>query len=604
MSELESGIFVGHTACSCGSSDALAIHVVEMEDSQSFNGWCYSCTSYFSQAKLNAEGLAQEFIDSAEPLDMPKLRAQSKREPITKEEWQELTSKTTYNAEYRGIHPETMAFFGHRMEIVNNQIKVIYYPETNVNVTQIAGLAGYKSRILPKSFGWCNMGLTGRVNKLSGQHKFEGKGGKYILLAGGENDKAAAYQMLRGAQKDKEYDSIPVVSPTTGEGSAAKQVADNYDFLDSYDWIIVGLDNDEAGRKAAEAVCAVLPADKVKVATWSLKDPHKMLEEGKAKQFVRDFYGAKELMQGGVKDSMDALAEVGEFLTAPKIELPPYMHRIQEAMRGGIKSTGCIGNVIGDTSIGKTYITDNMILQWIFHSIKTPTIVSLERTAGELAVDLLSLHLKKNLSWFKDGMDAIDYLDREDVQEAKLDLFVDDSGKKRFYLIDERTGDITTLMRQVERMGKKYDSKLIIFDPLSDLLRSLGTEAQEEFMQWEKFMKKEGYIFINVLHTRKPPSDKEGKMRKVTEYDAIGSSSFIQSADWNMVLNRDKMAEDPIERNTTAVDLPKCRGGTTGHVADLLYDSDSRQQYDKQDWISNSSGEDTGSEEDNDGKPF
>ena len=71
------------------------------------------------------------------------------------------------------------------------------------------------------------------------------------------------------------------------------------------------------------------------------------------------------------------------------------MHRIQENMRGGIRSTGCIGNIIGDTSIGKTFFSDTLFHHWIFNSPIVPTIVSLERTAGELAADLLSYHIKR-----------------------------------------------------------------------------------------------------------------------------------------------------------------------------------------------------------------
>ena len=87
-------------------------------------------------------------------------------------------------------------------------------------------------------------------------------------------------------------------------------------------------------------------------------------------------------------------------------------------------------------------------------------------------------------------------------------------------------------------------------------------------------------MFVNVLHTRKPPTDKEGKTRKVTEYDALGSGTFVQSSDMNIVLNRDKSAECDIIRNTTEVDMPKCRGGVTGKACDLYYDKETRQQYD------------------------
>ena len=100
-------------------------------------------------------------------------------------------------------------------------------------------------------------------------------------------------------------------------------------------------------------------------------------------------------------------------------------------------------------------------------------------------------------------------------------------------------------------------------------------------------MKKEGLVFINILHTRKPAPDKDGKIRPVTEYDALGSGSFVQSADINLVLNRDKMSKDPVEKNTMRVDAPKLRGGTTGFITDLYYDPETRQQYDKLDFFAN-----------------
>jgi len=43
------------------------------------------------------------------------------------------------------------------------------------------------------------------------------------------------------------------------------------------------------------------------------------------------------------------------------------------------------------------------------------------------------------------------------------------------------------------------------------------------------------------------------------------------------------MAECPVERNTTIVDMPKCRGGSTGEICRLYYDSDTRQQVDADD---------------------
>lgn len=410
------------------------------------------------------------------------------------------------------------------------------------------------------------------------------RNGKVVVC--GNCDKVAAYQMLREDQitrKQGEYEAIAVVSPTTGEPSAYKQVASNYEFFDSFDIIVVGMDSDEKGTEAAYAVAKMLPSDKVRIAKWSSKDPNKMLEEGKQKQFVRDFYNAKPFVSVGIKSAADAMSEVSDFLNSPKIGLPPHLHRLQENMRGGIKSTGAIVNIIGHTSIGKTLFTDTLIYDWVFNSPVMPTILSLERTAGELLIDLYSLHLKKNLTWFSDGQDAIDYLDTPEVKVLCENLVYKEDGTPRFYIIDERSASVEVLKKQVDKTRKQNNSNFIICDPLTDFLRSLPLEDQENFMMYQKLLKKDGVVFINVLHTRKPSSDKEGKARDVSEYDVLGSGSFVQSADINIVLNRDKMAENPTERNTTYVSMPKCRGGTTGLACKIYYDPETRQVYDYDD---------------------
>lgn len=507
-------------------------------------------------------------VDNAEAMDIEQVK--------------ELIRSTGYVSNgYRGIRDEINKFFGHLSKL-DNQGNVVarYYPETNNN----GKLTGYKCRNHPKDFSHGKVGATGNKSQLSGQVKFKSPA-KYVLYCGGEEDKAAAYQMLKDNRKDQEFDSIPVVSPTSGEGSAAKQAAMQYDWFDQYDIIVIGMDQDEAGIKAAKEIAAVLPKEKLRIATWSGKDPNQMLIDGKEKQFVRDFYNAKEFINSGISSSGDAEAGLEEFLTAPKIGLPPQLSKLQAAMRGGIKSTGSVVNIIGDTSIGKSFLSDTLIYHWLFNSPRVPTIVSLERTKEELTIDLLSMHLKKNLMWFTDGHDAVDYLNQPEVQLLKNELLYNEAGEPRFFIIDEREGDIELLKRQMEKSGKVNDSRLMVIDPLTDFLRSLGTEVQENFMMWQKLQKKNGFVFINILHTRKPPTDKDGNVRKVTEYDALGSGTFIQSADVNIVINRDKMSSDPIEKNTTYVDMPKCRGGITGEICALYYDAETRQQYDRDEYF-------------------
>jgi len=586
----EEGKFIGHVFCPhCSSKDNVSCYTKD----SGYDAICEtpSCRHFFNEEELRTHGMLDELLDSS---GKPKFVA-SKKEPITFEENVELNSRVASakeleesNFSYRGIRAETLNFYNYKVEFKDGKPYRIYYPQTNPEKClddRLNTLVGYKARTLPKTFGYGNVGQTGKSNELTGQFRFRNQRGKYILVClGGENDAAAARQMLKDGRKQGGYEPTPVVAPTVGEGGGVDQIRMQYDFLNQFDNIVLCGDADKAGRAALKKICSVLPKDKIKVLNCTHKDPHSMLEKGMQKQFIADFFNAEEYGESGIKDSVDALEGIKEFLTAPRISLPPYMHRLQEKMRGGIRSTGAIVNIIAHTSTGKSYVTDKLTHYWLFNAPLKPTIVSLERTSEELMIDLCSLHLKKNLTYFQSGNDAWEYISGEEGTLAQKELSADEDGRRRFYVIDERDGDIFTLQAQIEKAAKKYNSKLFIIDPLTDLLRSLGNDAQEEFMKWQKYMKKNGYVFINVLHTRKPPVDGEGNAKFVTEYDALGSGTFVQSSDINIVLNRNKNSADPIERNTMYVDLPKCRGGETGPACQWYFDMETREQVDYEDW--------------------
>lgn len=561
----------------CQSSDALSIYLKKDEnDSEYYDAYCWSCGQSFDKHDVHNSSHAIELgVEGGELRNKPKLSLAPKVEPLTAEQIGHLKSVIGFtDRPYRGISPDVMKFFGHMVKRNSKGVPTeVYYPETeNDKVT------GFKIRILPKRFN--KIGRTGKASQLSGQFRYK-SAGKRVLIVGGENDKAASYQALT------KY-GVHVVSPTTGEGSAASQCAAQYDWLDQYEEIYCGLDNDEKGVEATKALCKVLPANKIKIVKWSEKDPHKLLEDGKDEQIRRDFFNAKEYVDTGIKSSTEIIEDVKEVLTADIITLPQYMHRMQSMMKRAFSHNGRVVNLIGSTSCGKSTHVNNMIYHWCFAEKMKPLIISLEMTSGEYAVDLLSLHLQKNLDWFKDGMDAWDYLQQEDVKAMYDNLFMDEEYKERFRIVDDRDGTVEALKKLIERGVKQYGCNIVIIDVLTDILRFLPMDEQEKFMSWQKNFVKSGVSIVNVLHTKKPERDKEGKLRKTTEFDALGSGTFVQSAHINIVINRDKMAECPIERNTTYVDMPKCRRGITGEAGKWYYDAETRQVYDYDDFFSSS----------------
>lgn len=593
--ELDNGTLIGHYYCiageikgkrDCSSSDALAIYEHEGKDGEvSYDGFCFSCSQNFTTKEVHNSSLASELgVEKGVVTQRISFSKKEKSEAMTKEEVTAYIKKYGYNGNnYRGVKDEYYKFYGHLIE-TNKDGKVvsIRYPETR---EEEPWPVGYKIRYHPKA--WNKTGQTGIKSDLAGQIKFKHyKNHRDVLIVGGEMDMVSAYQMLRENQKRKgqeDYAPVAVVSPTTGETSAVKQIRAQYDFLNKFENIIVGLDNDEAGQEATKAICEVLPKDKVKVAHWTGKDPNKMLLDGKEKQFLSDFYNAKPLIDSGIFSSQGLMPHIKEALKMPRISLPPYMSKLESKTKGKGLIKNRIYNLIGITSSGKSTFINSLVYHLAFLPNEKTAVISLEATKGEYGVDILSLHLETNLYW-KEADDVQKYLDDPIVIEKSNELFINDYGESRFYVVDDRTGTVSSLESLCETLKKKYGVTIIVIDVLTDLLRVTSNEDQAKHMNWQSNFVKGGVTLFNVLHTRKLENSQNGVPRKATEYDAYGSSIFVQKAAGNIVINRNKQCpdEDWIERNSTYVEVPKMRQGETGEAGVWLYDPKTRQTYDRE----------------------
>ncbi len=347
----------------CGSSDALSLYISSYEDgTETYSGYCFSCAQSFRQDQLGKSSLAEELgLDPTGTITEKKtFERKAKSEPITNKEVRELfkmTGGTEDNGwitnparKYRGLDDETLKFYGFRVELKHDgrNVKAVYFPET-----KDGKLMGFKSRHDPKGFGWDNRGVTGKSNDLCGQNRFQ-DGGKYCLIAGGEFDMVAGQQMLREYQSMKnqdDYDRYCVVSPTTGESSAASQCRNQYEWFNKFDIIIIGLDSDEVGRESALKLAEVLPKEKVRIATWSEKDINEMLKKDKQRQFWSDFFGAKEVIDSGITSSVNLMESIREALKRPRIPMPDEMEKLQEMTKGDGLICNRIYNLIGDTSV-------------------------------------------------------------------------------------------------------------------------------------------------------------------------------------------------------------------------------------------------------------
>lgn len=566
------GVFVRHEGCDkCGSSDANAVY----DDGSTY---CWSCKA----ATLSDE--VKEALQESKPSNRNKgesMEVKSTKPALTEEEAKEIKSNTsTKGGNFRCIRDDISQPFGVRYAYSEETGEVVeqYYP-----CTQDGQLTGYKIREVPKNFR--SKGRTGADCQMFMQFKFN-RGGKYVLITEGELDALSAYQMLKdyNSKRNSDYETA-VVSPTTGANSK-KQIAAQYKFFDSFDIIVLAYDNDKAGKEAADEIIKYLPKGKVKVMQMRFKDANEYLEQGKDKEFIQDFYNAKTHVPVGVVGSGDISESMREEFKVPKVPLPPFMHKLQDMMAGGIPLGRSI-NIASASGTGKSTICDEIVYYMIFNSPHKVGIVTLESTCGQYGNKLLSRHIGTKLE-LKTNEEAITILSSPEVIKKERELFWN-KDEHRFFLIDDRDGGVDNVKDAIENLIIGCDCKVIVLDPVHDVIGTLPNEEQEAFYSWQKgMMKSHNCIFCNVMHTRKTANGQKAGSTgaDLHEEDIQGSSAAYKSAACNLIFGRNKEAEDDIERNTTVMKAAKIRWtGKTGIAGRYYYDNDTHTMHDLDDWL-------------------
>ena len=188
----------------------------------------------------------------------------------------------------RGIDEETCRHFGYALGVMQG---------VNVHVAQYRDDDGkviaQKVRDAKKNFMFA--GEPKRAN-LFGQHKWR-EGGKMLVITEGEID-ALTVSML---QQNK----WPVVSIPNGAQGAAKSIAKQIEWLETFDKVIFMFDMDEPGRAAAKECAQVLSPGKAFIASLPLKDANECLLKGKGKAVISAIWDAKPFRPDGIVDIAD-----------------------------------------------------------------------------------------------------------------------------------------------------------------------------------------------------------------------------------------------------------------------------------------------------------
>ena len=556
----QEGEFIKHVGCPrCNSRDSLALYKkVDAEGNEYMDSFCWSNCGYIGPKELGYDVKTEWFTEDQEYMS----------EDVQEEINEILQLPTDAGWKERRIKKQVCDFYGVRTEKdADEKVVARYYP-----VTEHGELVGFKRRGIPKEFSV--VGRCKATSEMFGQDLFE-KGGKFCVITGGEEDALAVYQTLYD-QSGGKY-STAVVSPVTGEGSVAKQIKSNFEWVSSFENVILMLDSDSAGEAATKEALKVLKPSQAKVAKLHYKDPCEYLSRNKTHELVQAFWKAEQHSPAGIVGSTQTWDALVQRARWEKIPLPDFAEQLQDMLNGGI-ALGEITTIAAASSIGKTTVVNEFLYHFVFNSPYKVGIISLESDLGELTENLMSLHLNKKLANMDDE-EKVSYYDTEEARQAHRNLTTLEDGSDRYMILDHQGSVVDgDLQRKIEYLVKGCGCKVIVLDPLTLALSGERNEGMDQFMSWLlRFVKREQISHINVVHVRKSGSGAKANSAgaEIAEEDIKGSGSLFQVSMNNILLMRDKTSDDPYVRNTTKAVMSKARRtGSTGGAGFWYYDNE------------------------------
>lgn len=534
---------------------------------------CFSCGYHVHGDEAYIPSEEEDMLD-----DIKEMSVESK---------ERIKQGTTHKVTWRGIRPETNKFFGVTYECSQETgLPIKQFVPTTID----GGHVGYKTRVFPKDFSH-PVGEVGKQCDLIGSFRFV-NGGKYVVVCAGEVDFLSAFQMLRDYQVSKgngeKYDSVACVTPTVGESGCGKQIQGNYKFLDSFERIVVCFDSDAAGKAAVEKIVPLLPRGKVYIMTPRYKDCNDYLTKGKEREFVTDFYNAKKHTPAGIVASTEIYKEVVQRSLLERLPFPPFLEKLNKMLSGGI-TYGFIVNILAGSGSGKSCLINQCVTFWAKDCNILTGVVSLEADSAAYGENLLSQYAGNKLALISDKNEKHSVVTSEYMETKAKELFSYEDGSPRMYILDDR-GDYSELQSKVEELITSFGVKVVVFDVISDVFAGLSIEEVDKQMKWQKnIVKQYNVILINISHTRKSGGGQKAASQGafLTEEATIGSGTQYRSAGINISLQRNKTAEDDIERNTTQVYLLKSRDtGVTGLACEIFYENETHTLYDKEYYFS------------------
>ena len=512
------------TSCDyCGSSDAR--HVYEDHE------YCYSCSKYFKKGNT---------------LDYDTKPAYHKTSIG------DVKGYRSYPITSRGISKQVVDYFNITMGVNEDGSPLShYYP-----YTKKGEIVAYKERVLPKEFK-----VIGDFKDVELFGQAQAQGNRTLVITEGELDACAvAEAMLQSHNRIYPVVSIP-------SASNFNSVLTNRDWVNSFQNVVLMLDQDEPGQKATDKIAKMISSGKVRVATLREKDPCETLKKHGAKAITQAIYDAKPWNPAGIVVGEEVWDQFIARQSVESVPYPPCLEGLNTKLKG-IRQ-GEITLFTSGTGSGKSTVIKEIILSLLETTPSKVGLISLEESVGDTAEKFISMALRRPV------MDPPP-LSEEEMRKGFDQVF----GDERLVLLDHQgsVGD-DSLIDKIEYMALMGCDYLVldhITIAVSEGSEGLsGNEAIDKVMSdLLKIVKRHNIWLGLVSHLRKSGGGQSFEEGKLASIDDIKGSGSIKQISFDIIaFARNLVAADTVERNTINFRVLKSRfTGQTGDAGQAGYD--------------------------------
>lgn len=524
-----------HIPCEhCGSSDGASLN----EDGSTY---CFACATHTSSNEPYEKPMT---IKQVEPVDDSFTAIYNNGNSVSVSD-RRITKATT---ERYGVVRTKHHLDKKKLIDGGDSFLFPYYNKDNKLVA--AKVRGVAEKTFGTVGGWTD-------GTLFGQHLFP-SGGKYLTITEGEFDALAVYQ-LTGSK-------YPAVSIRNGAASALKDCKAQYEYLDSFETIVICFDNDDPGRKAAKEVADIF-GSKAKIIKHdpSFKDPCDYLADNKEQLFVSRWWSSEQYTPDGLINGDSLWEELKKPRQKPDAHWP---YATLDGMLCGLRKRELV-TVAAGTGQGKSTFLRQLIHHLLMTTDDKIGCAFLEESPSRTAQGIMSIEAMKAL-----------HLPTTEYTEQELhSAFEKTMGTGRLTMFSHFGSlDIDNVIARLRWMAKGMGCSWIILDHYQMILSGMDTDDRKGLdmllTKLRTFVEETGVGLFGVSHTRRESGGKGAENgAEMTLSSLRGTAGIAQLSDAVIGLQRDQQHDNEKIRNTTCVRLLKSRfTGETGPAGALYFD--------------------------------